>query len=126
MEPDECYYIQNESKIRGRDEVDLSVDPPPDLAVGIDVTSSSIDRLEIYAALGVPEVWRFDGIRLQVFELGSDGCYVAVNHSVAFPSVPLEKITDHLNRRNETDELTWSRMFREWVRNLISEERNGK
>ncbi|MCH7988587.1 MAG: Uma2 family endonuclease [Planctomycetes bacterium] len=121
LEPDECYYIQNESKIRGRDEVDLSVDPPPDLAVEIDITSSSIDRLEIYAALGVPEVWRYDGKVLQVYELGSDGCYIVVNHSIAFPSIPLEKITDHLNRRNETDELTWTRMFREWIRNTISE-----
>ena len=92
----------------------------------IDVTSSSIERLDIYAALGVPEVWRYDGTKLQVYELGSDGCYIAVNHSIAFPSIPLENFTDHLNRRNETDELTWTRMFREWVRNTISEERNRK
>ena len=95
LEPDECHYIQNESKIRGRDDVDLSVDPPPDLAVEIDITSSSINRLEIYAALGVPEVWRYDGNVLQVYVLGSDGSYNAVNHSIAFPSIPLEIITDH-------------------------------
>src|SRR5207244_659524 len=61
LEPDECYWIVNEPKVHGRIHIDLRRDPPPDLVVEIDITKSSIDRLEIYALLKIPEVWRFDG-----------------------------------------------------------------
>ena len=76
LEADECYYIQNEQAIRGKDRIDLTVDPPPDLAIEVDNTSSSINRMAIYAALGVPEVWRFDGETLTICRL-INGQYVA-------------------------------------------------
>jgi len=56
LEPDQCYYIQNEAMIWGKDKIDLTSDPPPDLAIEIDITSSSLNRFAIYAQLGVPEV----------------------------------------------------------------------
>ncbi len=59
-EPDKCFYIQNESKVRGR-EVDLDQDPPPDLVVEVDITHTDIDKNRLYAQLGVPELWRFNG-----------------------------------------------------------------
>jgi Uma2 family endonuclease len=61
LEPDECYWIENELAVRGKDRIDLRRDPPPDLVIEIDWTHSSLDRLAIFAILGVPEVWRFDG-----------------------------------------------------------------
>ncbi|MFB6276054.1 MAG: Uma2 family endonuclease, partial [Halothece sp.] len=67
IEPDECYYITQEARMRGRLSFDLNVDSPPDLAIEIDITSSSLNRLEIYASLGVKEVWRFDGQDLLIY-----------------------------------------------------------
>jgi Uma2 family endonuclease len=69
LEPDESYWIANEATMRGRDEYDLEVDPPPDLAVEIEVSRSTLDRMAIYAALRVPEVWCSDGETLRVFQL---------------------------------------------------------
>src|ERR1700722_6850872 len=66
LEPDRCFYIRNLDAVLGKLEIDLSIDPPPDLAIEIDIMSSYLDRLGIYAALGVPEVWRFDGEHFQV------------------------------------------------------------
>ena len=67
LEPDQCYYIQNEATVRNCERIDLTQDPPPDLAIEVDITSSSIDQLAIYAALGVPEVWRYDGQLLTMY-----------------------------------------------------------
>ena len=61
IEPDNCYYIQNELAFRGKQTLDLSTDLPPDLAIEIDITSSSINKLDIYSALGVPELWSYNG-----------------------------------------------------------------
>ena len=70
LEPDECYYIANEAAVRGKRRFDLRRDPPPDLVVEIDITHRAIDREKIYAAMGVPEIWRFDGRRLACLHLG--------------------------------------------------------
>jgi len=118
LEADESYYIANESRVRGRDEIDLRVDPPPDLAIEVDISSSSLDQLSIYADLGVPEVWLYDGSLLKVHQLQSDGKYVQQARSPAFPFLPLEEIERFLARRNDTDETTWIRSFRAWVKTL--------
>jgi len=118
LEPDECYYIANEERMRGKDTFDVLIDPPPDLAVEVDVTSSSIDRMPLYAALGVPEVWRYDGTSLQVELLQTGGEYARQTQSGAFPFLPIEEFQRFLERRNETDETSWIRSFRSWVRQL--------
>src|SRR5437870_10697521 len=66
LEPDECFWIKNESRMRGKKKWHALTDPPPDLAIEIDITSSWLDRLAIYAALEIPEVWRFDGESLKI------------------------------------------------------------
>lgn len=119
LEPDECYYIVNESAVRGLDEIDLTVNPPPDLAIEVDITSSSLDQLGIYAALGVPEVWMCDGAHLRIYRLQSEGIYTLKDLSPTFPGLPPESILDFLARRNNTDETSWIKSFREWVRNKI-------
>lgn len=118
LEPDECYYIQNAHLLRGRDEIDLDSDPPPDLAIEIDVSSSSLNRLDIYAALKIPEIWRFDGENLFVLVLGEDIKYRAAVESQAIPGFNPKNLATHLARRNELDELSWLREFRSWVRRL--------
>jgi Uma2 family endonuclease len=116
LEPDNCYYIENESAVRERDEVDLTIDPPPDLVVEVDVTSSSIDRIPIYVALGVPEIWRWHNDTLHVLVLSPDTQYVEVGASRALPGFPFERMVEMLKRRNSSDGTTLIREFRGWCR----------
>ena len=81
LEPDNCYYIEHEAQVRGKREVDLDVDPAPDLAIEIEITTSAVNRMAIYAALGVPEVWRFDGQTLSIHGLAEDGAYHRLDRS---------------------------------------------
>ncbi len=115
VEADECYYIQNESVIRGRMEIDLEVDPPPDVAIEVDITSLSIPRLPIYGALGVPEVWRFDGERLAFLSLVA-GEYGAVERSLALPGVKPGDLMMLLGQVSEMGETSWAKFVRRWVR----------
>lgn len=111
LEPDKCYYIQNESIVRAKDELDLTIDPPPDLAVEVDVTSSSESRMEIYSSIGVPEIWRWCDDELTVLEL-SDGEYAERDDSIALPGFPLKKAVELIASRHATDETSLARMFR--------------
>lgn len=116
LEPDNCYYIAHEAVVREREECDLSIDPPPDLAIEVDVTSSSLNRMAIYAALGVPEVWRWSAEVIAVHLLGNDGTYREVPGSRAFPGFPLEHITALLSRRSASSETVLVREFVTWIR----------
>lgn len=89
IEPDNCFYIENEAKVRGKDRLDLTIDPPPDLALEIDVTSRT--HREIYSLLGVPELWRFEQGNLQINVL-ENGNYKEVEYSPHFPNFPLKQI----------------------------------
>ena len=112
LEPDNCYYIEHESAVRDRDEVDLAIDPPPDLAVEVDVTARSIDRMPIYAALGVSELWRWHEDKLHMLRLDSDGQYIEESASRALPGFPCERLTELIKRRTAADETTLIREFR--------------
>jgi Uma2 family endonuclease len=91
LEPDNCYWITHEREIRGKDNVDLRFDPPPDFVLEVDVTSSSIPKIPIYAALGVPEVWHWnDDDKLEVLRLSVSGDYRAVRQSRELPKFPLK------------------------------------
>ena len=85
LEPDECYYVAHEAEVRYKADYVPGRDPPPDLAVEVDVTSSSLDRLQIYADLGVPEVWRFKDEQLSFWRLTRSGKYARSRRSRAFP-----------------------------------------
>lgn len=119
LEPDECFYIQNEHVIRDRPIIDLSIDPPPDLAIEIDITSSSINRQEIYARLGVPELWRFDGETLQVLKLDAGGVYQPCPRSAIFPFLPIERLPEFLNPTPPKGNNAITLEFAAWVRTLI-------
>ena len=86
FEPDECYYVRNAELMRGKDSVDLDVDPPPDLTVEIDVKHSSLNRMSIFAAIGIPEVWRYDGENLTVYLL-EENDYRKSEESSVLPKV---------------------------------------
>ncbi len=121
LEPDECYYLQGEPKVRGKEKINLTRDPPPDLAIEIDITSSSLDRFGIYAGFKIPEVWRYNGERLKAYRLkkrgmkGGEG-YAEIEKSLAFPALPLEGFVRFLARRNDLSENRLIREFRAWVR----------
>jgi Uma2 family endonuclease len=115
LEPDEGFYIQNELRVRGKLAMDLEVDPPPDLAIEIDITSGSVDRKGIYAALGVPEIWRYDGDSLRIDRLLADGSYERTAMSPTFPFLPIGEFAEFLEPHPGEDQTSWSRRFRAWV-----------
>ncbi|MEG4403829.1 Uma2 family endonuclease [Microcoleus sp. MON2_D5] len=118
LEPDQCYYIENENVVWDKEQIDLNQDPPPDLVVEIDVTSSSIDRLSLYASLGVPEVWRYDGNRLIIYQLEAQE-YRERDVSPTFPFLSQVEMLRFLELRRTTKENALIRLFREWVRSQI-------
>jgi Uma2 family endonuclease len=120
LEPDQCYYLTSAGKVRNWWTLDLSVDPPPDLAIEIDISPPELDRMSIYAGLGVPEVWRFDGEALHVCRLGEDGKYSEVPQSVHFPFLPIAEVLPVLIRAGDTtDDRQILRILREWVRDRV-------
>lgn len=96
IEPDESYYIQNEPLVRDNFHIEMATDPPPDLAVEMDYTHHAIDRMRVYAALGVPEIWRFDGKRLEVLTLSGSASYQPAMRSLAFPFLPMAEFEQFL------------------------------
>jgi Uma2 family endonuclease len=121
LEADECYYIQREAEVRGLDESDLSVVPPPDLAVEVELSPPPVDRMAIYANLGVPEVWRYDGRRLAILGLGRDKAYHPRRRSACLPMLPPGEVTRFLATRSEMDETKWIRAFRKWVKDALKD-----
>lgn len=115
-EPDSCYYIQNEARVRGKTTIDLTQDPPPDLAIEIDITNSSLNQLALYADLGVPEIWRYDGRRLKIYQLQKKE-YIECDYSPTFPLLPATKVEEFIEQCQTTGVITSVRQLREWVRN---------
>jgi Uma2 family endonuclease len=119
IEPDDCFYIENEAAVRGKNRLDLTVDPPPDLALEIDVTSRT--HLQIYQALGVPELWRFEKGKLQINVL-REGEYVEVKFSPHFSGFLLiEVIPQYLQRVKTEGRNKTMKAFRNWVKEQILE-----
>ena len=98
---------------------DLTTDPPPDLAIEIDIASSSLDRMGIYAVLRVPEVWRFDGQSLQAWCLRPDGEYEERERSPTIPTLRLDGVVDFLAQAAHLDDVALTRKFRAWVRKHV-------
>jgi Uma2 family endonuclease len=117
LEPDDCFYIQNEAAVRGKDRLDLMVDPPPDLAIEID--NSSQTSLNCYEALRVPELWRYDGQVLKIYLL-QEGKYIESNTSPNFPEFPIIDIIPQYVDRSKTEGRSPTiRAFRAWVREQL-------
>lgn len=117
FEPDSCFYIGNAAGVRGKKRIDLSTDPPPDLVIEIDITSPSLDKFPLFAKVGVPEVWRFDGTRLAIYALAG-GEYQERDTSVSFPQVTASDVTVFIKESETTDRPGWVRKVRGWARAL--------
>lgn len=118
FEPDECFYFaENIERVRGKKKLDLDAgDPVPDLVVEVDITNFSLNKLPIYARLGVPEVWRHDGERMEILTLrGSE--YVEVSKSSFLPSVTGEILTNFISEGLAMERPAWARKVREWAAN---------
>lgn len=118
IEPDSGFYIQNELLVRGRKTLDLSQDPPPDLMLEVDFTSSSLDKEPIYQALQVPEVWRYANGRLTIKRL-QYGVYVPLNYSPTFANLPLTELPRFLEQSDEIGEVEMILAFQAWVREQV-------
>lgn len=111
FEPDSCFYIGNADAIGDKDEIDLNTDPPPDLIIEVDVTSPSLPRFPIFAAVGVPEVWRYDGSSVRIFALVEDK-YEAREHSPSLPPLTGEVLTRFLADSTKMKSTAWLRHVR--------------
>ncbi len=115
FEPDSCFYVGNADRVRGKRRIDLSTDPPPDLVIEIDNTSSSVPKLPIFAHFGVPEVWLYDGSSLRMSKLQGIK-YLPLDRSLSFPILTARVLEDFLARSQEwEDHPRLVRAIREWV-----------
>ncbi|MBV8265515.1 MAG: Uma2 family endonuclease [Planctomycetaceae bacterium] len=127
LEADACFYLASFPRVSGkRTKIDLEVDPPPDLAIEVEISRSTLGRMGIYAALGVPEVWRFDGEALRVEQLQADGTYTTVANSRSFPFLAPEEVVRWV-RLAETieDRGEWLRQLQDWIREELAPRLGG-
>lgn len=117
-EPDSSFYIQNESLVRGKDRIDLAIDPPPDLVLEVEYSKPKVDKFEIYSTIGVPEFWRFNGNILQVYVL-KNGKYSEELASPTFGVIPVKEITRFIQQTKTDGQLATIRSFRKWVQKRV-------
>lgn len=115
FEPDACFYIQNEELIRGKARIDLDVDPPPDLVIEVDITSPSLDKLPIYAQMGVSEVWRYEGKDLSFLTLDNNE-YSKVEESIVLPPIAAQSASKLVEKSKSLGFTYWLREVRETAR----------
>lgn len=121
FEPDACFYFAAAEDIRQKDEIDLTIDPPPELVIEIDISSPSLKKFPIFAALGVAEVWRYDGAQIGIFRLVA-GEYVSVVESAALPGVSGALVNELLAASKAMKRTDWLRLVRESVRGADKKE----
>ncbi len=117
FEPDSCFYFENEPKMRGVKRLDMSVQPAPDLIVEVDITSLSTFRQHIYAAFGVPEIWRFDGERVEILKLENNK-YISIENSLSLPKVSPAVLTDFVKESQTLSRLEWIGKVRDWAKSV--------
>lgn len=117
-EPDSSYYIQNESRVKNKEKINLNIDPPPDLVLEVEYTKPKVDKFKIYASIGIPEFWRFNGSVLRIYIL-NDGQYIEVEQNPTFAQVSVKKIPRFIQETRINGEMATTRAFRAWVREQI-------
>lgn len=115
FEPDSCFYIQHADAVMGSADIKLPLDPPPDLIIEVDITRDSLNRFPLFAAVGIPEIWRFDGARVFFYRLESN-TYVETSHSLALSSLDSDTATDFLAQSQTLKSTVWLRKVRDWAR----------
>jgi Uma2 family endonuclease len=121
VEPDRLFYFgANAAMVQMIRDLDLTISPPPDLVIEVDITSSSVPRLPIYAALGIPEIWRIDDDdELQFLHLQPDGTYQPQPQSRAFPALPVAEVARFLEQGQGANKTAWIKTFRAYVHDVI-------
>lgn len=119
LEPDNCFYVQSALAILAVDDIDLAIHPPPDLAIEVDVSRSSVPKEPIYATMGVPELWRHDkgGVTIRVL---SEGAYATSSTSRSFPKVQAEDLKNLLDQTSVMDDIDAEDHYRAWAKTLIA------
>ena len=110
FEADESYYIQHEAAVRATREIDLAVDPPPDLVIEVEITRSALDKLALFAAMGIPEVWLYDGHKLWLGLRAGEG-YEPISESTALPGFPVAEADATLRASGQASETELIRRF---------------
>ncbi len=124
VEPDSCFYLQhlqNVERISGGEEIDLIVDPPPDLVIEVEITSPALSKLPIYASFGVPEIWLTDGRGVRILRLAA-GEYKSSEQSEVLPPLNESVLSDFLEQSKTLKPLAWRKMVRNWARERSSQE----
>jgi Uma2 family endonuclease len=117
-EPDSSYYIQNESLVRDKENIDLSTDPAPDLVLEVEHSRSAVNKLTLYASMDIPEFWRYNGSVLRIYKL-SGKKYDEVQNSPTFARIPVKEIPRFIQATRKNGEIATTRDFRTWVRSFI-------
>jgi Uma2 family endonuclease len=115
FEPDASFYVQNEKRIRGQRDVDLTVDPPPDVVLEMEMSRSALDKLPLFASMGIPEVWRCDGQRVTILILEQDR-YRESATSLAFPVLSSDILARFLAESRTALSPDWFQAVSDWAR----------
>ena len=121
FEPDASYYVEHAAQVRGLTRIDLETDPPPDLVIEIDATHASMDKLPIYASLRIPEVWRHQGVSVQMYRLTGNS-YAEIHESTVIPGLSAERLTAFVRNSMTTPRPDWWHGVETWVRETIARE----
>jgi len=121
LEPDQCFWFQNAEHVRGKKKLDFQVDPPPDLFLEIEVSRTILDRIDLLAALGVPEVWRINDSQCQVGILQESGQYDWATTSRAIAGLDAQAVAEFVKNEGAADRMKLLRSFRAWVRDRRQE-----
>jgi Uma2 family endonuclease len=119
-EPDSGYYIQNELLVRGKENIDLAFDPPPDLVLEVEYSRPKIDKLKLYAAMGIPEFWRYNGTKLRIYIL-TNGQYSETQISPTFAPIQITEVPRFIQESKKIGQMAATRAFRNWVKLTINE-----
>jgi Uma2 family endonuclease len=117
-EGDESFYVQNATAIIGKRQIDLDIDPPPDVVVEVDITNESLSKFPIYAAFLVPEIWRYDGKQARIYHLVNQTS-VERDESLSFPVLTAQAMTEFLEQSKTQGQTAALAAFRQWVRAAI-------
>jgi len=115
FEPDSSFYFRHAKVVRGRYKTDLTADPPPELVIEVDITRSSLNRFPIFAAIGVAEIWRYDGERVHFHSLEGKA-YRPIEESLVLPPMTAAQATIFVERVRQETAADWDRAVREWIR----------
>ena len=119
LEPDTCVYVRNAARVIGKHRLTIGVDPPPDVAVESDMSNDSIDKFPIYAAISVPESWRYDGKAAHFYKLVGES-YEVMQESIAFPGFTSQDFAQYLERSVVEGQTAAAKAFRQMLRSRSS------